>query len=756
MFKTAYLLFLTVLMFAPLAFGTVEVWSYTIMELLICISAIFFFLSYRQNKFYQVPGIIPLLFVCGAILFQAIPVPAMLVQLISPESHQIFQNSIGVFSKINWMTISIHPKSTLSTFFCFSSYVLFYVTAIQLLSKPELLKKTLAIIAGFAAVLAIFVIFEFFTKILNYPLPHEKILFLRPSLNGEGAVGPYVNRNHYAALMEMIFPLMLGLFLFYRPLVKKSTFKKQLQDFLLEKRIHSHLLYGTVAVLTAASLFVTLSRGGILSLTISMGVFAWFLYQKTGQKKPVLFVCIIFILVFSLTGTDTWNLIFERFGNIRDDSGAIATGRPVYWADTIKIAAAFPLFGAGAGTFEHIYPTYRTFPGNSLLEHAHNDYLEFLATGGLFISALMLFALVSIVYPAFQRYRKRREMLAKYLFTGCLAAILSILLHSVVEFNMQIGANGLYFFFVLAVSVSAAHTRFGSSQKTTYLKQSTVKFHIPLLAAICLAAGVLYFNFGALLGNYYFSDYQRVNIDNRMSSEKQSLLFSAAQKAASVDSTNPAYLYILAKISEMTDQNQAAENYFKKTLRLAPLNSLYLQDAGYFLSNQGAPLAADKLISAGISYDPHNPQTYFNYASWLFQEHQVEQGLDTLRLVMEMKPDTTNDSLAVMVWAGLNEKQMLAALPDRVQPNLIFADYLISKGNNEKAEAIYLDALAYLSNEKDVNKKNFLKVYRFLINQKKYADALNVIRQMHQYFPEDNTINQIIDNLRQKTRHLDQ
>lgn len=717
MAKIAYYLFLAVLIFAPLAFGTVEIWSYTIMELLICISAVFFFLSYRQNKFCRVPGITPLLLVCGAILFQAIPLPAFLVQLISPESHQIFQNSVGVFSQTEWMTISIHPRSTLLMFLCFSAYVLFYAIAVQLLSNPELLKKTLVILAGFGAVLAIFVIFEFFTKILDYPLPHEKILFLRSSLHGEGSVGPYVNRNHYAALMEMIFPLMLGLFLFYRPLVVKSTFGKQLQDFLLEKRIHSHLLYGTVAVLTGASLFVTLSRGGILSLAISMGLFAWFLFRKTGQQKTGLFVCMIFILVLFLTGTDTWNLIFERFGNIRDDSGAITTGRPVYWTDTMKIAKEFPILGAGAGTFEHIYPKYRTFPGNRLLEHAHNDYLEFLATGGMLISALMLFALTSILYPAFQRYQKRREMFARFLFISCLTAILSILLHSFVEFNMQIGANGLYFFFILAVSVSAAHTRFGNGQKTTYLKHSAVKFHIPLLTAICLAAGVFYVNFGALLGNYYFSDYQSVNIDSRMPSENQNLLFSAAQKAAAVDSTNPAYFYILAKISEMADRNQAAATYFKKALRLAPQNSLYLQDAGYFLSNQGAgPLAADQLIRAGISRDHHNPQTYFTYASWLFQEDQVEKGLDTLRSAMDINPETTNDCLAIMVWAGLNEKQMLAAMPDRVQPHLVFADYLLSKGNYEKAETIYLKALDYLSNEKEAKKDFFLKRIKKPVN----------------------------------------
>jgi O-antigen ligase/Tfp pilus assembly protein PilF len=749
--QTAYSLFIATLIFAPMAFGTVETWSYTIMELMICVSAMFLFTFHRQSRVYQVPGLIPLFLVSGMILFQTIPLPASLVQLISPETHQIYQDTIGAISPVHWMPISIYPRSTLMTFLCFSSYVLFYAIAIQFLSNAALLKKTLAILAWFGAVLAIFVIFEFFTKILNnYPLAHEKILFLRESVHAGRSVGPYVNRNHYAGLVEMIFPLVLGLFLVYRPVIARVAFKKQLADFFLQKRIHSHLLYGAAAVLIATSLFVTLSRGGIISLTLSMGMLALFLILKTNQKRVGIFVGIVFVMVFFLTGTDAWYRILARFESTWNEAGEISTSRFVYWADSIEIIKDFPLFGAGAGAFEYIYPKYRTYPGNNLLEHAHNDYLEFLATGGIIIAGLMLFALIFILYKAFQAYRKRREGYAIYVFVSCLAAVLSILLHAFVEFNMQIGANGLYFFFILAVAVSAANTRFRNGLPATYLKQSTVKFYIPLLAAFCLGAGVVYLNFGALLGNFYFSDYRSISLDNNISSKNLHLLHTAAQKAVAADPMNPEYYNILAKISEASEQPDAALHYYKKSLRLAPLNSRYLNDAGDFLSGQGNHIAADQLMRTAISYDHHNPMTYFNYASWLFQENQTEKGLTILQSAMAMDPETTDTCLALMVWFGLNEKQMQEALPDRVQPHLVFADYLDSKGNYEKAEASYMEALDYLSYEDEMKKAFFIKVYRFFVNQKAHDKALHVIQQAIRYIPNDYHLHQIAGNLYEK------
>lgn len=747
MHRTAYYLFLSSLIFAPLAFGTVETWACTIMELLICVSALFLYLSHRQKSFYKTPGIIPLLLVGALIAFQVIPLPSGLVRLISPESHEIYLSTVGVVTPAHWMTISIYPGATLAGFLRFSSYILFYVIAVQFLSNAALLKNNLSVIAIFGGLLAFFVIIEFFTKILGYPLPHDKILWIRDSAHGAGSIGPYVNRNHYAGFAEMIFPLVLSLFLIYRPITTRVGLKKRFADFFLQNRIHLHFLYGTAAVLIATSLFITLSRGGIISLTLAIGLLAVFLIQKTRQKATGWGIAIIFVLVLSLAGTDAWDMVLERFGNIRDESGQFNTGRPVYWNDSVEIFRDFPLLGAGMGTFEHVYPKYRTFPGTARLEHAHNDYLEFLSTGGIIISSLMLCAMIVILHKSLQSWKKRREWHAIYLFAGCLAAIFSILLHSFVDFNMQIGANGLYFFFLLAMTVSAANTRFRSGRQSTYLQFSTVKFYIPLLAALCLMMGVLYVNFGALLGNLHSSRYQDLDLSIEPSDENLRMAHQSLQAAAKSDFLNPSHYHILANISAVSGQADSAMAYYIKALRLAPLNSQYLGDTAFFMSNRRETEAADHLLRVSIEYNRNDVSNYLNYASWLFGENRVEEGTNILRSAMAMDPAATDACLALMAWYGLDENRMKQALPDRVTPHLQFADYLLSKGSYEKAETAYLEALSYLPHENAIKKDFFLRAYRVFWGKKEYETALQIIRHAIIYFPDDPQLHLLAGNL---------
>ena len=747
MYKTSYFLFVAALIFAPLAFGTVETWAYTILELMICLSAGLLFFSSRRNHLYKVPGIIPLLFISGAILLQVIPLPADLVRLISPESHAIYQNTAGVFSPLHWMPISLYPRATLMAFLRFSTYVLFYAAAIQFFTHSALLKRNLSVVTGFGALLGFFVIIEFFTRIMNYPLPHDKILFIRDSVHGSGSVGPYVNRNHYAGLMEMLFPLALAVFLVYRPVMAANDFKKQISDIFFQKQISRHFLYGTAAVLIATSLFVTLSRGGIISLTLSMGLFAVFLILKTPQKRVGWTIVAIFFVVLWLTGTNAWDMIFERFGNIRNEAGEIWSGRFIYWDDSVEIIRDFPLFGAGAGTFENIYPKYGTISGNRFLEHAHNDYLEFLATGGILIPALMLAAIMTIFYKSYQFYRRRRELYAIYLFVGSSAALFSILLHSFVEFNMQVGANGLYLFLIFAVLVSAAHTRFRNGIAATYLKYSPVNWYVPLLGVLALIAGVLYINFGALLGNYHFADGSHIDITADISGKKMRQVHQAARAAVNSDPLNPKYSHVLANTAAMMNHPEKARAHYKRLLRWAPLNSQYLQDAGYFLAGQGKKAKADKLLRTAVSYDPKNIKTYLNYAAWLFEEKEAAKGLNILQSAMAMNPGSANPCLTLMAWYGLDYNQMKQALPDRVLPHLAFADYLLSKGQTENAELFYAAALDHLPNENDIKKSYFLRVYRFYQNNGAPEKALHVIQRAIDWQPGAPRLHSLVGRL---------
>ena len=241
-----------------------------------------------------------------------------------------------------------------------------------------------------------------------------------------------------------------------------------------------------------------------------------------------------------------------------------------------------------------------------------------------------------------------------------------------------------------------------------------------------------------------------MNLDGEFSSEKWQEVRQAAEKAAKADWVNPEYHFIMAKASAAAKENEASLRYFHTTLLLDPLDIRYLHDAGIFLSGLGRKEGAERLLRVAVEYDRRNPLTHFNYASWLFQEEMTEKGLEVLRSAMETDPNISDDCLALMVWFGLNEQQMHEALPSLVLPHLKFADFMLSQGNNEKAESSYLEALRYASNEESVQKTHFLTVYRFFYSKKEYEKALPVIQQSLDYFPDDARLHRIAASLYEK------
>ena len=143
-FKLSKRLFFFLLVFAPLAFGTTEAWSYAVMEILTAVAVLGYFVhvSRHDDGLYQVPGIVPLMVFLGYILFQVVPLPAPVVAFLSPKAFEIHSTTRAVTDMSTFMTISLHPGSTVAEFFRYTTYVLFYVLTVQLLCRKNLFRIT--------------------------------------------------------------------------------------------------------------------------------------------------------------------------------------------------------------------------------------------------------------------------------------------------------------------------------------------------------------------------------------------------------------------------------------------------------------------------------------------------------------------------------------------------------------------------------------------------------------------------------------
>jgi O-antigen ligase len=82
-----------------------------------------------------------------------------------------------------------------------------------------------------------------------------------------------------------------------------------------------------------------------------------------------------------------------------------------------------PWLGFGLGTFEEAYPAYALFDIGLVVNHAHNDWAEWLAEGGIPFLLLMASLAAWAVVPAIRS------------IWG--VGLLSVFLHALVDYPMQ-------------------------------------------------------------------------------------------------------------------------------------------------------------------------------------------------------------------------------------------------------------------------------------------------------------------------------
>jgi O-antigen ligase len=118
-----------------------------------------------------------------------------------------------------------------------------------------------------------------------------------------------------------------------------------------------------------------------------------------------------------------------------------------------------PLLGWGLGTFPVVYPQFREFYTNFFVNEAHNDYLQLLVEMGLWGFATMGWFL-SIVYK--QAIRKLVSWYSEVngaVSLACLLGITGILIHSAVDFNLQIPANAAFFYALCTIAAAKPYAK---------------------------------------------------------------------------------------------------------------------------------------------------------------------------------------------------------------------------------------------------------------------------------------------------------
>nr|NJM03123.1 hypothetical protein [Desulfobacula sp.] len=725
------------------------------MEIICVLACCFFFIHILKNKapLYAVPGITPLLIFLFYILFQLFPLPPAMVAFLSPEAFDIHQTTRLITGTDSWMPLTVNIKATLSEFFRYSTYVLFYVLTVHLLSQKEHLQATALTIVLFGGLLA-------FSSILQFYLTDDMALWFRHSPTNSIVVGPYANHNHYAGLMEMMFPLVLGLFLFYRPRMGNTSLIKGIAEILSQEKANIHILIGASALLIILSIFVSLSRGAMISTCLSLLLFTFLLMgRKINKGNTALIIGIILITALCI-GWFGWDQIFERFAKLKNTQGIIYESRLDFWKDSFDIIKHFTITGAGFGAFSHIYPLHRSIISELFLTHAHNDYLELLAEGGIIGFMTALCFLAALFYKTYKTFSARRDAISIYLYIGSITALAAILLHSFTDFNLHIGANGLWFFFIAGIAVASANTGIRKQSRPTRLTavdSKTIKTFSGVLLCLMIFFSIA-FNISNLLGIFYFSHIKGYTITADTPLPIIQQIKKTADSASRLDPFQSKYPFMSADTAWFLKDIKISQDLYTSALYLDPLNSRHLNRYATFLARGNEPEKAEIAFKKSMRYDQSNPEYTFEYAAWLLSKRDNEQGLFYMKKTLEMNGKFMGRALTAMIIAGIDSETIEAAIPETPGPAVEFARFLFETGQIDPAIHQYIKSLDLLEDmefsplktqaERDrIKKSHYFSVFQFFKRHNDLRNAMETMERAEKALPMDPDVKTALGDL---------
>lgn len=682
---------IALLILTPLLFGTVEPWSLAVMETA-CIALLFLWIIGATKARGPRPGIVvPPLLIPAAILLaipivQILPLPQAVVKLLSPQTFRVYAETSPPGDNLSWLTLSLYPQATLLELARLTAYICVYILAAQFLRDRESITRMASAVLAAGVVIALIGIFQ---RIFW----NGKILWFREI--GDGSpFSTYVNRNHFAGLMELIIPVGIGMCIYLLPSIRSADgFKTFASEFLVHSRTNRLVLYFTGVVIMITALFLSLSRGAIVGLSLSMVLFGAMLLVRSSTRKKGWFIVAVFLIILFTVGWFGWRPIIERFGKPEAVS-ELTQSRMVNWKDSWEIAKDFPLFGTGLGTYEHIYPRYKTISRQERWEHAHNDYIEGAVELGVSGALVGFYAVVSFFVLMFRALRSRRSHHARLLGIGGMTGIVAILIHSLTDFNMHIGANGLYFSLLFGFSVAASRVsaRDGDDRTVLRLKEATLPsgFRTPLIAGMALFCAALSAVpvLNAVSEAYYSLAKGPLGERGDVLASKREVL----RKAQSLSPLDSRLSFALGNIDLALDQKMDALRNYARAVELNPLNGEQLQLLGSAYDAIGRPDMAERYMNLSLLYDPTSAWKHKNYALWLFSRGKKEAAMTEMRKAIALDPSNTRKYITSMILAGLSAEEMKGVMPGS-SPLVHFGRYREEIGDTEGALEAYIDAL---------------------------------------------------------------
>jgi hypothetical protein len=264
----------------------------------------------------------------------------------------------------------------------------------------------------------------------------------------------FINRNTAAAYFGSCSAVWLVLLMaaIRASLPRGAIEWKKVPHYLLVETRKDVLIRFVMLFVCLSAMFMTGSRGGVL-VSLMVLIMAFMIYFGRDLSRKGILVALLGCVAISLL---LLQVLGSNIGGRIDLLGLSDAGRLSVYRSTLKIIADNPWFGTGLGTFAFSFPAYRSgdISMQGLWGIAHNTHLEFASEMGIPLTLVVALAWIAALVVLSSGLRgRRRDMIAPL---SSLAVALIALLHSSIDFSLQIAGYSIVVFALLGLGLSQA------------------------------------------------------------------------------------------------------------------------------------------------------------------------------------------------------------------------------------------------------------------------------------------------------------
>jgi tetratricopeptide (TPR) repeat protein len=449
-------LVIALLAFMPLAFGVVHAWSKEIVVIFSAAIAFCFLLKLFQNREAGVIwtwAYVPVAAFLIVVLIQLIPLPANVVNIFSPNTVAVKKELLGdqpnSDTLLKSVSISFYAYATKHDLRLVLSAALVFLVVFNVFRRSQQIKRLLMAIAIIGGVIAVITLGQ---NLFN----NGKIYWFVPTRYGNGYSGPFVNHSNYGQFVN----LSVGAALAYIFVKLREEFAHReispvhIFDYFSSRASRTFWLLIAIIVIGTSTVFISLTRGGMISMLIALVFTTVGLAWRRSFKNYGWIMIIIAMAAFTCVLYTGFEAVYQRLASIRSFQES-QSGRFQILKDIGVMWTKFPLLGTGLGTHSVVYPMFDRSTISALAAHAENEYAQVLEETGLAgFGVLIIFGF--IIWSSYLKCVRNGAAPISSAAYGLGFGLLAILIHSLSDFGQHLPANAFLtaIFCALMITVS--------------------------------------------------------------------------------------------------------------------------------------------------------------------------------------------------------------------------------------------------------------------------------------------------------------